>query len=144
MSPVDALQRALAAEHATLHVFGTLGARTSASATLQLYADISAAYDAHRVSRDLLSARVRDQGADPVAAEPAYALPAPLDTPDAVTRAALELERGCEDTYGWVVEQTSGADRRLAVTSLTNAAVRALAFRGSPEIFPGLAKYSDR
>jgi len=144
MSPVEALQRALAAEHAALHVYGTLGARTSASATPQLYTDLSAAYDAHRVSRDLLSSRVRDHGADPAAAEPAYALPAPLDTPDAVTRAALEVERRCEATYAWVVEQTSGADRRLAVASLTNAAVRALAFRGSPEIFPGVAKYADR
>ena len=144
MSPVEALQRALAAEHAALHVLGTLGARTSLSATPQLYAVISAAYDDHRVSRDLLTSRVRDHRADPVAAEPAYALPAPLDTPAAVTRAALELERGCEATYAWLVEQTSGADRRLAITSLTNAAVRALAFRGSPEIFPGMAEYADR
>lgn len=143
-TPVDALQRALAAEHAALHVYGTLGAHTSASATPQLYADISAAYDAHRVGRDVLSSRVRDHGADPVAAEPAYALPAPLDTPDAVMRRALELERRCEATYVWVVQQTSGADRRLAVAALTKAAVRALAFRGSPEIFPGVAEYANR
>ena len=38
MSLVDALQVALAAEHAALHVYGTLGARTSASATPALYA----------------------------------------------------------------------------------------------------------
>jgi len=138
MSPVDALQRALAAEHAALHVLGTLGARTSASATPQLYADVSAAYDDHRTSRDQLTSRVQDHGAEPVAAEPAYALPTPLDTPDAVTRAALDLERRCEATYAWLVGQTSGADRRLAITSLTRAAVRALAFRGSPEIFPGM------
>jgi rubrerythrin len=144
MSPVDALQRALAAEHAALHVYGTLGARTSASATPQLYTDISAGYDEHRVSRDLLTSLVRDHGAEPVAAEPAYALPARLDTPDAVTREALEIERRCEGTYAWVVEQTSGSDRRLAITSLTSAAVRALAFRGSPEIFPGMAEYTDR
>lgn len=144
MSPVDALQTALAAEHAVLHVYGTLGAKTSASATPLLYADISAAYDDHRVSRDLLTARVRGHGADPVAAEPAYALPVLLDSPDAVTRAALDLEHGCETTYAWLVGQTSGADRRLAIASLKYAAVRALAFRGSPEIFPGVAKYADR
>jgi hypothetical protein len=55
-----------------------------------------------------------------------------------VTRAALDVERRCEATYAWTVEQTSGAGRRLAVTALTRTAVRALAFRGSPEIFPGL------
>ena len=144
MSPVDALQTALAAEHAALHVFGTLGARTSASASPTLYADIRAAYDAHRTSRDLLTSRVRDHGADPVSAEPAYELPDRLDTPEDVTRAALDLERRCEATYAWLVEQTSEADRRLAITSLRNAAIRALAFRGSPEIFPGVAEYADR
>lgn len=144
MSPVEALQTALSAEHAALHVYGTLGARTSASATPQLYADISVAYDAHRVGRDLLAARVRDHGAEPIAAEPAYALPSALDTPEGVTLAALTIERGCAATYAWLVEQTSGPDRGLAITSLTRAAVRALAFRGSPEIFPGVARYADR
>lgn len=144
MSPADALQTALAAEHAALHVFGTLGAHTSASATPGLYDSIRTAYDEHRASRDLLTSRVRDHGVDPVPAEPAYELPDRLDSPDAVTRAALVIERRCEATYAWLVEHTSEEDRRLAVTSLRNAAVRALAFRGSPEIFPGIAEHADR
>ncbi len=138
MTPLEALQTALAAEHAALHVYGALGARTSLSATPALYAELVAAHDAHRDLRDQLTERIREAGAEPVAAEPAYELPAPLDTPDDVTTAALDLERTCEATYVWVVEQTSGADRRLAVSALTRTAVRALAFRGSPEIFPGL------
>lgn len=144
MSPLEALQTALAAEHAALHVYGALGARTSASATPALYSDVSAAYDAHRASRDLLTARVRDHGGEPVAAEPAYELPARLENPNDVSGAAQEIERHCEATYAWLVEHTSGADRRLAVTALTQAAVRVLAFRGSPEIFPGLARYANR
>lgn len=138
MTPLDALQTALAAEHAALHVYGALGAKTSASATPQLYAELVAAHRAHRGLRDELTAAVRDAGGEPVAAEAAYELPAPLGTPDAVTRAALDVERACEATYAWTVEQTSGAERRLAVNALTRTAVRALAFRGSPEIFPGL------
>jgi hypothetical protein len=138
MTPLAALQTALVAEHAALHVYGALGARTSLSATPGLYAELVAAHDAHRDLRDQLTERIREAGAEPVAAEPAYELPAPLDTPDDVTAAALDLERTCEGTYVWVVEQTSGADRRLAVSALTRTAVRALAFRGSPEIFPGL------
>lgn len=138
MTPLDALQTALAAEHAALHVYGTLGARTSLSATPQLYEELVAAYDAHRDLRDELTGRVRDAGAEPVAAEPAYELPSPLATPDDVIRAARDIERSCEATYAWVVEQTSGQARRSAVSALTQSAVRALAFRGSPEIFPGL------
>lgn len=144
VSPLDALQTALAAEHAALHLYGTLGARTSASATPVLYEDIKTAYDEHRTSRDLLTSRVRARGADPVPAEPAYELPDRLDSPDGVTRAALGIERRCEATYAWLVEQTSEEDRRLAITSLRNAAVRALDFRGSPEIFPGTAEHADR
>ena len=144
MTPLDALQTALAAEHAALHVYGALGAHTSVSATPGLFATVSASYADHRARRDLLTARVRDRGAEPVAAEAAYELPAGLGTPDGVTRAALTVERRCETTYAWLVGQTSGADRRLAVTALTNAAVRALAYRGSPEIFPGLREFTDR
>jgi hypothetical protein len=138
MTPLEALQTALAAEHAALHVYGALGARTSLSATPGLYAELVAAHDAHRDLRDQLTERVREAGAEPVAAEPAYELPAPLATPADVTAAALDIERTCETTYVWVVEQTSGQERRFAVSALTSTAVRALAFRGSPEIFPGL------
>jgi hypothetical protein len=138
MTPLDALQTSLAAEHAALHVYGALGAKTSASATPGLYAELVATYRSHRDVRDELTAAVLEAGGQPVAAEAAYELPAPLDTPEAVTRAALEVERRCEATYAWTVEQTSGAGRRLAVSALTRTAVRALAFRGSPEIFPGL------
>ena len=144
MSPVTALQRALAAEHAALHVYGTLGARTSASASPTLFSDITAGYTTHRARRDQLAARLRDRGVEPVAAEPAYELPEPLDTPAQVTAAALDVERSCTATYAWLVGQTSGADRRWAVTALTQTAVRELTFRGSPEIFPGAGEHADR
>ena len=144
MSPVSALQRALAAEHAALHVCGSLGARTSVSATPQLFAELTTAYTAHRSRRDQLVTRLRGRGADPVAAEPAYALPESTGTPSQVTRAALAVERSCTETYAWVVGQTSGADRRWAIGALTSSAVRELAFRGSPEIFPGADEYADR
>jgi hypothetical protein len=143
VSPVDALQRALAAEHAATYVYGALGAATSVSATPDLFAAVSAAYADHRARRDLLTARLRDRGAEPVAAEAAYEVPPRLDSPASVSGAALRVERACEETYAWVVEQTSGADRQVGVTALTSAAVRALAFRGSPEIFPGMGERAD-
>jgi len=144
MSPVTALQRALSAEHAALHVYGVLGARTSASATPDLLAALTGGYSAHRARRDQLAARVRDRGVEPVAADPAYEIPSPLDTSAEVTRAALAVEHSCTATYAWLVGQTSGADRALAVSALTNTAVRELTFRGSPEIFPGAGEHADR
>jgi hypothetical protein len=143
MTPLEALQTALEAEHAALHVLGVLGARTSRSAQPELYAAVSDAYAAHRARRDQLRSLVRDGGGTPVAAETAYELPAPLRTPGHVTRAALELERRCATTYAWLVANTVGEDRAWAVRALTSTAVRELTFRGSPEIFPGAGEYAD-
>jgi hypothetical protein len=144
MSVLDALQTTLAAEHAAVHLYGVLGARTSRSAAPAAYAAVVDAYATHRARRDALSRFVRDEGAEPVAAEPTYEIPPRLDTVEQVAAAALELERRCADTYAWLVANAAGSRRRWAVTALTDAAVRGLTFRGSPEIFPGAGEYADR
>jgi len=144
MTLADALQTTLEAEHAAVYVYGVLGARTSASAEPLLYGDLVAAYSAHRGRRDQLRTMLHDLGETPVAAEPAYELPSPLRTPAQVTRAAREIEASCATTYAWLVANAVGDDRRWAVNALTNAAVRELTFRGSPEIFPGAGEYADR
>ena len=54
------------------------------------------------------------------------------------------MERSCAATYAYLVANTAGAQRRLAVTALNEAAVRELVFRGTPETFPGLDEYTDR
>ena len=144
MTLLDALQMTLEAEHAAVYVYGVLGARTSRSAEPQLFADVSDAYATHRSRRDQLMSMVRDAGGTPRAAEPAYDLPEPLQTPAQVTRAALEIERASATTYAWLVANSVGPDRRWAVNALTNTAVRELTFRGSPEIFPGSGEYADR
>lgn len=144
MTAVDALQTTLAGEHAAVHLYGVLGARTSRSATPALYDAVVAAYRTHRERRDALSRFVRDEGAEPVVAEPTYEIPDRLDSVERVTAAALGLERRCAATYAWLVANTVGTRRRWAVTALTDAAVRGLTFRGSPEIFPGAGEYADR
>jgi hypothetical protein len=140
----EPLQTALAAEHAAVFVYGVLGGRTSATATPDLFQAISSAYAAHRARRDQLTREITDQGGTPVAAEPAYETPRPLDTADQVARAALDVERGCAATYAWLVANTSGAGRRRAISVLIETAVRELAFRGTPETFPGTDEYADR
>jgi hypothetical protein len=144
MSYIDALQTTLAGEHAALYVYGALGAQTSQSGTPELYAALTDAYEAHRARRDQLIAILADLGAGPVAAEPAYELPADLGSADAVTARALELERSCATTYAYLVANSPSAERRLAVNLLIQTAVRELAFRGTPETFPGKDEYADR
>ena len=144
MTILDALQTGLAAEHAAVHQYAVLGGRTRNAVSPLLRSALDQAYAAHRARRDQLTAFVRDEGGEPVAAEPAYALPDGLGSVEGVTAAALELERGCAATYAWMVANLVEDQRRWAVNALTDTAVRVLTFRGSPEIFPGAGEYADR
>jgi Domain of unknown function (DUF4439) len=144
MTTRKALQTTLAAEHAAVYVYGALGGRTSPSRSPALFAAISAAYAAHRARRDRLTHEIRAGGADPVAAEPPYELPQRLETAEEISRAALDLERSCATTYAYLVANTAKDLRRWAIGALNETAVRELAFRGTPETFPGAGEYADR
>jgi hypothetical protein len=144
VSEVEALQTTLAGEHAALWVYGVLGGQTSQSVTPSLYRAVNAGYRAHRGRRDLLVRTVRDLGAEPVAAEVAYALPNPVANPRQVSQAALVTEQRCAAAYADVVARTTGRLRRFAIEALTETAVRQLGLRGSPETFPGAGELADR
>ena len=144
MTYVGALQTTLAGEHAAIYVYGALGAQTSRTGAPALYAALTDAYEAHRARRDQLIAVLTDLAEEPVVAEPAYELPADLSTTDAVTARALEVERSCASTYAYLVANSPSAERRFAVNLLIQTAVRELAFRGTPETFPGCDEYADR
>ena len=147
MSYVRALQDTLAAEHAALYLYALLGARTSRSAEPGLSGLLEEGYQTHRARRDRLEAVLRDLGEQPVAAEPAYAI-----DPDergaagssAAVRRARRIERSCAQAYARLVESSPSADRRWAVVTLSEAAVRELAFRGAPEMLPGSDEDADR
>ena len=139
---VEALQTALAAEHAALYVYGVLGARTSESGTPALFADVTGAYAAHRAQRDVLTRRLHDEGAEPTAASPKACKLPTTPTAVGVARAAADLEAGCAETYAYVVANTAGDDRRWAIEALTGAALRQVAFGRPPGPFPGAADLS--
>jgi hypothetical protein len=137
VTPVQALQQALAGEHAAVYVYGVLGGRVSGSAQPELAARITAAYTTHRGRRDLLTARVRAAGAEPAPAEVSYRLSNAARTSEELVAAARVTERRCAGVYAAAVAGTSGADRGWAIDSLTDAAVRELSFGGRPDPFPG-------
>jgi len=139
---VEALQTALAAEHAAVYVYGFLGARTSESAQPLVFAEVVDAYATHRAWRDLLISRILDEGAEPVPAAPTYELPTGPATVLGVGRTAAELEARCADTYAYVVANTAGDDRRWGIEALTRAAIRQVAFGRAPGPFPGAADLS--
>lgn len=133
----EAMQVALAAEHAAVHVLGALGAATSLSATPDLYDAVSASWARHRDVRDALVAAVTAADGEPVGSEAAYELPA-LGGPDAVARAAADVELATAGALGYLVATSTGGTRRRAALWLADAAVAAVGFGSAPEPLPGV------
>jgi ferritin-like protein len=138
MTPVQALQKALAAEHTAVHLYGMLGAQSSTSRQPGLFRQLTRTYEEHRDSRDALTVLISAKGRDPVPAEVDYELPGPTSTATEIQAVARTIERRVTKTYGELVENTSGSDRRWAITALDASALRELAFGLEPSSFPGL------
>jgi hypothetical protein len=138
MTPVDALQKALAAEHAAVFLYGVLGARTSGSRQPALFGRLDAAFESHRDRRDELTVLISARGADPVAALVDYRVPGSVATPDEVTATARTIEQRVTRTYGELVANTSGGDRRWAVGALDRSALQEASFGARVGDFPGV------
>jgi hypothetical protein len=138
----QALQIALAAEHAAVSVYSYLGAQTSQSRQPVLYKTLEAGYRSHRRQRDQLTVLISGRGGVPTPAAVAYDLPGSARTTAELSDAALQVEHRIATTYGQLVENTVGAERRRALVALDEAAVRQLELRGTPEMFPGSAPRS--
>ncbi len=137
---MDALQQALAAEHASVWGYGVVGGHLS-PAQQRSAAD---ADRAHRTRRDALSLEISRRGAKPVAAAPAYELPFPVTDAPAARRLAVHLEEGTAAVWHATLSALSTpGDRRLALIGLTDTATRAVRWRltvpgTSPSVpFPG-------
>ena len=122
----EALNAALAAEHAAVWGYGVVGAALPADKR-----DLAAATEnAHRDARDGLVALLAERGADPVAAEGAYELPFPVLSEADAAALAVTLEDGVSAAYVQVLgEAAESATRELAVTALGTTEVRAVAWR---------------
>lgn len=128
-----ALQDALAAEHAAVWGYGTVGA----ALTPGTRGEVVAAQEAHRDLRDRVGALLLDRGAEPVAARPAYALPFPLLSDVDACRLAAVLEEGTTAAWVWVLDQAAQrTTRELAVVEASAAEVRAVTWRARAGLSP--------
>ncbi len=135
-SAVEAAQRVLAAEHAALYAYGVAGGVLDAGSAESTLA--GAGYAAHRSRRDRLEQAIRDLDADPVAAEPGYALPGAVTDAGAATRLARQVEDRCAIAYAGLVAAATDELRGAAIGWLTDAATRGLGWGAGPTAFPGL------
>ncbi len=114
MSATDALEAALAGEHAAVYAYGVVGAR------LQGHPDERQArsgYDAHRQRRSTITRMLSDAGATPAPAAAAYDLGGPVLTAAAARTLAAGVEtRAAADVRGRGLGRLRvGAPGRLAV-----------------------------
>jgi hypothetical protein len=132
---IEALQGALAAEHVAVFGYGVLGAHLL-GAQRQTATQI---WNSHRARRDRLRSYVTSGGGVPVAAAPAYRLPAPVSSARTAAQLAARLEDGVTAGYAGLAGVADPGLRRYAALAMQEATVRAVRWRGAaPAAFPGL------
>lgn len=123
---VDAMQQALAAEHAAVWSYQL--------ATAYVAAGTANAVDTgstnHRAQRDTCTRIVHQAGEHPVDAKAGYRTPKPVRDADSAMRLLAVAERDCCSAWRGVLERTDDADlRNTALQALTYSAVRATHWR---------------
>ncbi len=131
---LQALQAALAAEHAAIYGYGVLGAMLSGAGQATALTD----WRLHQEARDTLQAMITRLGATPVAASAAYELPFAVDDTRSARRLAATLEDGVTRAYLGLVAVTDPALRAFGALAMQPPASRAAAWRGSTVAFPGM------
>ncbi|GAA1610061.1 hypothetical protein GCM10009789_75530 [Kribbella sancticallisti] len=134
MTETEALQAALAGEHAALYGVGVAGGKLSGTR----WKAANVLYEQHRRQRDKLTDLLVTAGETPVAAEPAYDLPVAVTTAAQATSLILVIERRLAAVYGDLVEGAEQeAIRALAIQALITAASNQLNWGGAPVALPG-------
>ncbi|MBE7323337.1 ferritin-like domain-containing protein [Nocardioides sp. Y6] len=141
-SSVPALQEALAAEHAAVHLLGHLGGVVSARTDPAQHLLLRAGHVRHRTLRDRLVEALRSVGATPTPAEAAYSLPTGSDA-TSVRTAVVDLEERCAQTYALLVASTTGELRATAMEALVAAGRAQVAWGAPPTPFPGAPELLD-
>jgi hypothetical protein len=132
---LQALQTALAAEHAAVYGYGVAGAML----TGHDQAKARTGWTAHQEARDTLHAMIVRLGATPVAASAAYKLPFAVHDARSARRLAAALEDGVTQAYLGLVAVNDNTLRAFGALAMQPPANRAADWRGSTVAFPGMA-----
>lgn len=116
-----AVQTALGAEHAAVWCYGLAQAFLNNDPDQQAQEDLTA----HRARRDTTIRVLTDSGVQPVPAEPAYRVPAPVTDQVSATRLLVTAESDAAAAWRSVLERCDDrALRQMALDALVDAAVR--------------------
>lgn len=137
---LQALQLVLAGEHAVVWAYGALGPHLDDAGQDRARELLVT----HQATREVVRAELIGAGGDPVAAEPAYAVPIlPRDPTTAAQLAALVEER-LAAVYADLVAATSELRlRTLGVDEVVESTLRAASWGPTETTFPGLPERDD-
>lgn len=134
MTEIEALQAAIAGEHAALYGVGVAGGKLSGAR----FGAATTLYERHRSRRDQLAEMLIEGGQTPAAAEPAYDLPQAVTNAATATALVLGIERRLTAVYGDLVEAAEQDRTRVfAVQALIASSREQLNWGGKPSAFPG-------
>jgi Domain of unknown function (DUF4439) len=139
---VAALQVALAAEQAASYGYGIVGAHLRQRSAMQAAATDD--WVAHLRASDELTKLISARGGTPTPAAIVYQLPFQVSSPAQAMALAATLEDGVAQAYLGVVALPAAGLRGFAAQQVRAAALRAEAWRGSTQAFPGLPPASLR
>jgi hypothetical protein len=137
---IDALQNALAAEHAAVWSYSLAVAFLSGQDVQQARED----EDAHRELRNQIAQTLSQLGTPPVSAQPSYATPEPVTDGPTAEGLAVVAETDALAAWRSLLEHTNDRElRQAALDALTAGALRCARWRtavGTPPailVFPG-------
>lgn len=139
---VAVLQAALAAEQAASYGYGVVGAHLPQRSERQ--GDAATDWIAHLRAGDQLTQLISARGATPVPAAVAYELPFPVSSAGQAQALAATLEDRVTQAYLGLVALPEPSLRSFGAGQVRAAALRAEAWRGSTQAFPGLPASSLR
>jgi hypothetical protein len=122
----NALQQALAAEHAALWLYGTASAFVTGSSETEIIAGMGAVQNL----RDATERRLTAGGVTPAPAQPAYLVPAQVTNQTSALTALAIAESDATVAWRSVLEHTDDAGTRsVALAALIDSAVRQTRWR---------------
>jgi sirohydrochlorin ferrochelatase len=129
----DALDAALGGEHAAIYAYGVVGPKLTGTARA-----MALQYEA--VHRDQRDSMLETMTAAPTG-QAIYALPFAVTDARSAIALAVEVEERCAQLWRVVVAAAESSGRQAPLTMLTNAALRAAAFRRVGGAVPGTVAF---
>jgi hypothetical protein len=137
----EQLAGALAAEEAAVYAYGLIGVKLTAAGERT---EARAAEAAHRNRRDVLISKLAQLQASTAPAPAGYELPFAVTDRASALKLAIHLEDGVAQAWRVVLPVTEESDRSTALSSMTDAAVRATRWRRLAEVSPVTMPFPGR